>query len=116
MSYQIEVVSPVSPHNRPVNATAASVSAKLPLAANDTNNITVIPFNEKTDEFPDLTPAMLVIPPKSQCKYWCIIFIASKPVPMMICFTLAEKINSGRFSVDLLVNGFFSYVPISQNF
>nr|XP_022318401.1 uncharacterized protein LOC111121412 isoform X2 [Crassostrea virginica] len=66
MSYQIEVVSPVSPHNRPVNATAASVSAKLPLAANDTNNITVIPFNGKTDEFPDLSPAMLVIPPKSQ--------------------------------------------------
>lgn len=70
MRYKVEPVSPKSPHSRPVFATEDSVSARLPLNTNATVQISVVPFNEKTNEFPVMEPSMLVIPPKSQCKFF----------------------------------------------
>lgn len=70
MLYKVEPVSPKSPHSRPVFATEDSVSARLPLNTNATVQISVVPFNEKTNEFPLMEPSMLVIPPKSQCKFF----------------------------------------------
>lgn len=70
MRYKVEPVSPKSPHSRPVFATEDSVSARLPLNTNATVQISVVPFNEKTNEFPLMEPSMLVIPPKSQCKFF----------------------------------------------
>lgn len=70
MLYKVESVSPKSPHSRPVFAAEDSVSARLPLNTNATVQISVVPFNEKTNEFPLMEPSMLVIPPKSQCKFF----------------------------------------------
>lgn len=70
MRYKVEPVSPKSPHSRPVFAAEDSVSARLPLNTNATVQISVVPFNEKTNEFPLMEPSMLVIPPKSQCKFF----------------------------------------------
>lgn len=70
MRYKVEPVSPKSPYSRPVFATEDSVSARLPLNTNATVQISVVPFNEKTNEFPLMEPSMLVIPPKSQCKFF----------------------------------------------
>lgn len=70
MRYKVEPVSPKSPHSRPVFATEDSVSARLPLNTNATVQISVVPFNEKTNEFPLMEHSMLVIPPKSQCKFF----------------------------------------------
>lgn len=70
MRYKVEPVSPKSPHSRPVFAREDSVSARLPLNTNATVQISVVPFNEKTNEFPVMEPSMLVIPPKSQCKFF----------------------------------------------
>lgn len=70
MMYKVEAVSPKSSHSRPVYATEDSVSAKLPLNTNTTVQISVVPFNEKTNEYPKMEPSMIVIPPKAQCKYF----------------------------------------------
>lgn len=70
MRYKVEPVSPKSPHSRPVFAAEDLVSARLPLNTNATVQISVVPFNEKTNEFPLMEPSMLVIPPKSQCKFF----------------------------------------------
>ncbi|XP_062587099.1 uncharacterized protein LOC134248711 isoform X2 [Saccostrea cucullata] len=66
MQYKIESIYPKSPHNKPVYANQDSVSAKMLIDTNVTNNISIIPFNGKTNQSPDLEPAILVIPPKSQ--------------------------------------------------
>lgn len=70
MLYKVEAVSPKSSRSRPVYATKDSVSATLPLNTKATVQISVVPFNEKTNEYPKMEPSMIVIPPKAQCKYF----------------------------------------------
>lgn len=69
MMYKIELVSSNSPPNKTIYALGDSVSTKLSFNTDGTNNITILPFNIRTEKFPNLRPSNLVIPPKSQCKY-----------------------------------------------
>ncbi|XP_061182403.1 uncharacterized protein LOC133190732 [Saccostrea echinata] len=105
MQYKIESMSPKSPHHKPVYANQNSVSAKMPISTNVTNNISIIPFNGKTNQFPDLEPSVLVIPPKSQ---W--------PKSPVHTEALSNSITSRHVTLSWSFPAHFKNIPFNGDF